>query len=88
MKNVCERVVWIVSVFDAPGDIVKYDKHTMFRLTNEVFGKNSKAKNKSIIIREILDKVKLSKSQLTLDEHKRQHQQEVQGNRSASSVQE
>lgn len=72
-KSVHERVVWIISVFDTPADIVKYSKLTMSRLRAECFGKNSKAKDKSIIIREILDKKRLSRSQLTLDEHKRQH---------------
>jgi len=76
-KRIYERVVWIVSVFDIPADIVKYDKHTMYRLTVEMYGKHSKAKDKSIIIREISDKITLSKSQLTLDEHKRQDKKQV-----------
>jgi|TARA_R110000824_G_scaffold165985_2_gene342662 hypothetical protein len=35
-----------------------------------MFGKTSKAKDKSIIIREILDKIELTRSNITLDEHK------------------
>jgi hypothetical protein len=69
-KRVSERVVWIVSVFDNPSDIVRYDTNTMSRLRTEMFGKTSKAKDKSIIIREILDKIELTRSNITLDEHK------------------
>ena len=69
-KVVHERRVWIITVFDTPSDIVKYDTKTMHRLREKYF--TPKAKNKEIIVREILDVVELSRSQITLDEHKRQ----------------
>ncbi len=55
---------------------MRYDKKTMSRLRMELYGKNSKA-DKQVIIREIIDKKELSKSQLTLDEHKRQNNVKV-----------
>jgi hypothetical protein len=71
-KEAHERVKWIISVFTDPADIMKYDKKTMSRLKTELYGKNSKA-DKQVIIREIIQKKQISKSQLTLDEHKRQN---------------
>ena len=67
-KVVHERVEYIVTVFDTPSDIMRYDKRVMNRLRDKYF--TPKAKNKEIIIREILDCVELSRSQITLDEHK------------------
>ena len=67
-KVVHERVEYIVTVFDTPSDIMRYDSKTMHRLRDKYF--TPKAKNKEIIIREILDCVELSRSQITLDEHK------------------
>jgi len=67
-KVVHERVEYIVTVYDTPSDIMRYDKRTMHRLRDKYF--TPKAKNKEIIIREILDCVELSRSQITLDEHK------------------
>jgi len=75
-KEAHERVKWIISVFTDPADIMKYDKHTMSRLKTELYGKNSKA-DKQVIIREIIEKKQISKSQLTLDEHKRQNHVKV-----------
>jgi len=75
-KVVHERVVWIVSIFDNPNDIRNYDHKTMTRLELDIFGKNSKA-DKNIIIREILDKKFISYSNLSVDEHKRQNQEQV-----------
>ena len=69
-KKVHERVVWIVSVFDNPSDIARYDVRTMLRLEQEMYGKNAKS-NKHIIIREIIDKKMISHSTLSLDEHKK-----------------
>ena len=66
-----ERREWIVTVFDTPSDIMRYDKKTMHRLREKYF--TPKAKNKEIIVREILESVELSRSQVTLDEHKRQN---------------
>ena len=74
-KVVHERVEWIVTVFDTPSDIMRYDSKTMYRLTQKYF--TPKSKNKNIIIREILDVVELSQSQLTLDEHKKQTKGQV-----------
>ncbi len=70
-KVVHERVEYIVTVFDTPSDIMRYDSKTMHRLREKYF--TPKAKNKEIIIREILDCVELSRSQITLDEHKREN---------------
>ena len=67
-KVVHERREWIVTVFDTPSDIMRYDKKTMHRLREKYF--TPKAKNKEIIVREILESVELSQSQVTLDEHK------------------
>ena len=75
-KVVHERVVWIVSIFDNPNDIRNYDRKTMTRLQLDIFGKGSKA-DKHIIIREILDKKFISYSNLSVDEHKRQNQEQV-----------
>ena len=74
-KVVHERVEWIITVFDTPSDIMRYDKRTMNRLRDKYF--TLKAKNKEIIIREILDCVELSRSQITLDEHKRAYNRQV-----------
>ncbi len=68
-KKVTERVVWIVSVFDTPHQIAAHDTKTMYRLGEELYGKNAKA-DKHIIIRQILTKKFISRSNLTLDEHK------------------
>ena len=75
-KVVHERVVWIVSVFDSPNDIRRYDTKTMWRLGTELYGKNAKSE-KQIMIREIVTKKFISNSTLTLDEHKQQNQAEV-----------
>jgi predicted RNA-binding Zn ribbon-like protein len=76
-KKVHECVVWIVSVFDNPHDISKYDSKTMTRIQLELYGKNSKAE-KMVIIREILDKKFISNSTLSIHEHKQQNQKQVQ----------
>ena len=69
-KVVHERREWIVTIYDTPSDIMRYDYRTINRLRDKYF--TPKAKNKEIIVREILDVVELSPSQITLDEHKRQ----------------
>ena len=69
-KVVHERLEWIVTVYDTPSDNMRYDRKNMHRLRQKYF--TAKAKNKEIIVREILDVVELSPSQITLDEHKRQ----------------
>lgn len=77
-KVVHERVVWMVSVFENPSDIMSYDYHTMHRLGVELYGKNAKSE-KQIIVREILTKKFISNSTLTQDEHKKQNQDKMQG---------
>ena len=57
-KVVHERREWIVTVFDTPSDIMRYDKKTMHRLREKYF--TPKAKYKEIIVREILESVELS----------------------------
>ena len=75
-KKVHERVVWIVSVFENPHDISRYDTKTITRLQQELYGKNSKS-DKLVIIREILDKKFISNSTLSIHEHKQQNQEQV-----------
>lgn len=76
-KVVHERVMWIVSVFDSPSDISRYDHKTMYRLGIELYGKNAKS-DKQIIIRDVIDKKLISHSNLTIDEHKIQNQSQMQ----------
>lgn len=76
-KVVHERVVWIVSVFENPSDIMYYDLHTMHRLGIELYGKNAKSE-KQIIVRKILTKKFISNSTLSQDEHKKQNQDKMQ----------
>ena len=56
---------------------MEHDKRTMHRLTNEAYGKNSKAKNKQVIIREVSDVIFLNYSNLTIDEHQRENKTKV-----------
>tara|TARA_R110002020_G_scaffold136382_1_gene304161 strand:+ start:922 stop:1164 length:243 start_codon:yes stop_codon:yes gene_type:complete len=70
-KSISERSSWIVSIYNNAADIMEHDKRTMFRLTSEAYGKNSKAKNKQVIIREVSDVIFLNYSNLTVDEHQR-----------------
>jgi len=49
---------------------MKYDKTTMSRFKRKFF-KNSKAKDQTITVEEILDKIVLGKSQESLDDKKR-----------------
>ena len=74
-KVVHERKEWIVTVYDTPSDIMRYDNRSINRLREKYF--TPKAKNKEIIIREILDSVELSRSQITVDEHKRQAEKKM-----------
>lgn len=71
-KKVHERVVWIVSVFDEPHDIVSHDRKTMARLELELYGKNYKSK-KHIVVRDVLDKSIVGHSNLNLNEHRKQN---------------
>jgi len=70
-----ERREWIVTVYDTPSDIMRYDNRNMRRLRDKYF--TAKAKNKEVIVREILDSVELSRSQVTLNEHKRKNKIKV-----------
>ena len=70
-KRVHERDMWIVTVFDTPADIMRYSKKAIENMQNKIFGK--KAKNKELIVREILEVKELTHSNLTINEHKRQH---------------
>ena len=74
-KRVHERDMWIVTVFDTPTDIMRYSKQAIEYMQNEIFSK--KAKNKELIVREILKVRELTHSNLTIDEHKRQNKREV-----------
>tara|TARA_R100000654_G_scaffold64286_3_gene91800 strand:- start:34 stop:273 length:240 start_codon:yes stop_codon:yes gene_type:complete len=49
------RSVWIVSTYDNPLEIMRYDKRTMTRLTQELV--SAKAKNKAVLI-ESIDSIK------------------------------
>jgi len=73
-KEIHERCEWIVTIYDTPSDIMRYDEIVMSRLRNTYY--TAKSKNKEVIIREILDSVELSHSNLTLDEHKSLHNRE------------
>ena len=74
-KRVHERDMWIVTVFDTPTDIMRYSKQAIEYMQNEIFSK--KAKNKELIVREILKVRELTHSNLTIDEHKRQNKTKV-----------
>ena len=50
-KHPQTREVWIVSRYDNPRDIMKHDRHTMYRLDQELL--TPKAKQRTIIINEI-----------------------------------
>lgn len=75
-KRTFERVVQVVTVFDTPHDIMKYGKHTMKTLEDHLYGKTYKSQ-KDIIVREVLSKKFISDSNLSIDEHKEQHQEKV-----------
>lgn len=49
------RSVWIVSTYDNPLEIMRHDKRTMSRLTQELV--SAKAKNKAVLI-ESIDSIK------------------------------
>lgn len=74
-KSVHEHDMWIVTVFDTPADIMRYSNRAMENIKSKVFTK--KAKNKELIIREILEVQELNHSNLTIDEHKRQNKTKV-----------
>ena len=74
-KRVHERDMWIVTVFDTPTDIMRYSKQAIENMQNEIFSK--KAKNKELIVREILEVKELTHSNLTIDEHKRQYRKQM-----------
>lgn len=59
-KRILNRVVWIVSRYDRPPDIMSKDTKTMERLSGELYGKNYKG-TRSIIIRNIRSKKAVGK---------------------------
>lgn len=59
-KKVFDRVMWIVSRYDRPPDIMAKDSKTMDRLSLEVYGKNYKG-TKYIIVRNIRSKKAVGK---------------------------
>ena len=59
-KRMLERVVWIVSRYDIPADIMSKDTKTMDRLETELYGKTYKG-IKSILIRQIRSKKAVGK---------------------------
>jgi len=67
--------MWVVSVFDNPNDIRNYDPKTMGRLEQEIYGKTKAVRH--VMIRDIVDKKFISHSNLTIDEHKKQHKKQV-----------
>jgi|TARA_R110000737_G_scaffold247062_1_gene257234 hypothetical protein len=74
-KRIHERDMWIITVYDTPTDIIRYDKRATNAMQKKIFSK--KAKNKELIIREILEVVELTHSNLTIDEHKSQNNKEM-----------
>ncbi len=68
-KRDISLVTWIVSCFDDPVDIMLYDDKTMSRLKHMLY-KNSKAKDKRVAVREVLEKKVIGKSQRSLDDQK------------------
>lgn len=54
-KSPQTRAIWVVSRYNNPIDIMKYDKHTMYRLDQELL--TPKAKQRTIIINKV-DNVK------------------------------
>jgi hypothetical protein len=59
-KRILDRVVWIVSRYDIPADIMSKDTKTMDRLETELYGKTYKG-IKSIMIRKIRSKKAVGK---------------------------
>jgi len=74
-KRVHERDMWIVTVFDTPTDIMRYAKRAIEQMQQAIFTK--KAKDKELIVREILEVKELTHSNLTIDEHKRQYKRKM-----------
>lgn len=60
-KRLHEKTVWIVSKYDRPGDIMGNDSKTMSRISREIYGKSYKG-TKSIIVREVIDKIKVGET--------------------------
>ena len=59
-KRILDRVVWIVSRYDTPPDIMSKDAKTMDRLETELYGKTYKGV-RSIMIRNIRSKKAVGK---------------------------
>jgi len=50
-KSPQTRAIWVVSQYDNPRDIMQHDKHTMYRLEQELL--TPKAKQRTIIINKV-----------------------------------
>lgn len=59
-KRILNRVVWIVSRYETPPDIMSKDRKTMDRLETELYGKAYKGV-RSIMIRNIRSKKAVGK---------------------------
>lgn len=59
-KRILDRVVWIVSRYDTPPEIMANDSKTMDRISLEVYGKNYKGA-KYVMIRNIRSKKAVGK---------------------------
>jgi hypothetical protein len=71
-QHVSERVMWLVSVFDTPHEIMAHDTLTMSRLQKTFC--TSRAKTPChVIVREVLNAKPVGVSQLTIDEHRSKH---------------
>lgn len=58
-KKLNDTIVWIVSGYDLPEDIMERDKKTMSRLNLEIYGEEYKGVKK-IVITEIRSKKEIS----------------------------
>lgn len=77
-KRITEHVVWLVSVFDTPAEIMAHDTKTMSRLQKTLCKGRSKVPC-HVIVREVLSTKQVGTSQLTLDEHRSKHTVGMQG---------
>lgn len=62
-KSLQKKKTWAVSKCTHPHDIMRYDKKTMKRLENELYGKSYKSA-KQIVITKVLEKKYLSESNI------------------------
>ena len=48
-KRIHKTIVWIITRFEEPTDIMEHDESTMSRLDLEIYGKNYKSTKKIVI---------------------------------------